>query len=327
MVDYTVFYSWQYDSPKPTNLNFIDDAIKRALKQINKKIDLEHSPRFDRDTRGVAGAPAIADTILRKIRECGVFVADLTLVGYTDEHYTIGALLRGWVNRRFDWKATIAGIHQAKRLPNSNVMLELGYAVGILGWDRVICVMNDFYGKPDALPFDVKHRRFPITYTLAPTGEQERPKIRAKLVEDLIGAIEAAAAADHASAEDAIASMDIDCLLVSQIWRRAPYFRDLDQDPPHREELAPILDVPHFRRAVVRLLELRLLKTDVQGKNYAYHWTYLGRVVLSKLFPGDSVIDHLNPETEGCGPAPSQAQQAAEAGAAPPAAPTPESGD
>jgi hypothetical protein len=293
MLDYTVFYSWQYDSPKNCNMNFIEDCIERALKQINKKIKFQLSPRLDRDTQDVAGAPPIADTILRKISECGMIVADLTLVSYTDDQFTLKSLLQTWAKNRFNWSATVQGIHSTKRSPNANVMLELGYAVGILGWDRVICVMNDHFGKPDDLPFDVRHRRFPFVYTLSPTPGEAKAEVRKKLVAKLVEGIEAAEAADHASAQSAIASMDIDCLLVCSLWRKLECFRDLDQDPPNRDQLAPVLSISHFRRAIVRLLELRLLRTDVQGENYAYWWTFLGRIVLSKLFPGDSLIDDL----------------------------------
>jgi hypothetical protein len=68
---------------------------------------------------------------------------------------------------------------------------------------------------------------------------------------------------------------------------------DLDQDLKNRDEITKFLSLAHFRRTIVRLLELRLLRTDVQGEHYAYWWTFLGRIVLSKLFPGDSLIDVL----------------------------------
>ena len=57
MLDYTVFYAWQYDSPKNCNMNFIEDCIEAAIKQINKNIKFQLSPRLDRDTQDVAGTP------------------------------------------------------------------------------------------------------------------------------------------------------------------------------------------------------------------------------------------------------------------------------
>ena len=177
-----------------------------------------------------------------------MIVADLTLVSYTDDQFTLKSLFQAWAKNRFNWSAAVAGIHSTKRSPNANVMLELGYAVGILGWDRVICVMNDHFGKPDDLPFDVRHRRFPFVYTLSPNPGETKAEVRKKLVAKLVEGIEAAEAADDASAKSAIASMDIDCLLVSRQWRKVEYFKDLDQDPGNRDQLAPVLSVTHFRR-------------------------------------------------------------------------------
>ena len=34
----SIFYSWQSDLPSKTNRSFIEDAIKKALKSINKDI-------------------------------------------------------------------------------------------------------------------------------------------------------------------------------------------------------------------------------------------------------------------------------------------------
>ena len=44
-------------------------------------------------------------------------------------------------------------------MPNPNVMLELGYATHVVGWDRVICVLNSDYGAPENMPFDIANRR------------------------------------------------------------------------------------------------------------------------------------------------------------------------
>ena len=44
-------------------------------------------------------------------------------------------------------------------MPNPNVMLELGYATHVVGWDKVICVLNSDYGAPENMPFDIASRR------------------------------------------------------------------------------------------------------------------------------------------------------------------------
>jgi hypothetical protein len=47
-----------------------------------------------------------------------------------------------------------------RKFCNPNVAIELGYAVRELGWDRIVLVFNEAYGKlPDDLPFDAKGHR------------------------------------------------------------------------------------------------------------------------------------------------------------------------
>lgn len=46
----TIFYSWQSDSDSKTNRNFIEECIKKAIKELNREseFDIEHS--IDKDT-------------------------------------------------------------------------------------------------------------------------------------------------------------------------------------------------------------------------------------------------------------------------------------
>ena len=81
----TVFYSWQADSPFSLNRGFIGQAIHEALKRLHLDAVLENASRDislepNQDTQAIANSPSIAETFLRKIDECAVFVADLTLV-------------------------------------------------------------------------------------------------------------------------------------------------------------------------------------------------------------------------------------------------------
>ncbi len=126
-----IFYSWQSDLPNRGNRNLIETALKSALKQLSADGGLEVEPALDRDTKDVPGSPAIADAILKKIDSCAVFIADVTPIGQLG----------------------------GKSLPNPNVLIELGYAVKALGWDRVVMVLNGAYAKVEELPFDLRHRR------------------------------------------------------------------------------------------------------------------------------------------------------------------------
>lgn len=131
----TVFYSWQSDDVIPNNVNrsFIETALKKAAKAIAKDDTVEIDPRVDRDTTGVAGSPPIPQTILDKIDSCDAFVCDVTIVN--------------------------PNARKSRRMPNPNVMFELGYALKRLGWERIVMVMNTAYGSQKDLPFDLEKRR------------------------------------------------------------------------------------------------------------------------------------------------------------------------
>ena len=169
-MQFTVFYAWQSDRPNKYNRSFIQKATERAIKAIAEDITIEDSPRLDQDTKGVSGMPTIADTILRKIEGCGVFLADLTFVGETEE----------------------ADKHGRKSLiPNANVMLEFGYALNCVGEGRIIGVLNEAYGSTEDLPFDLQHKRWPIRYRLDDSNDGERNSIRDALSADIEEALRA----------------------------------------------------------------------------------------------------------------------------------------
>jgi hypothetical protein len=151
----TVFLSWQSDRPSREGRQFIEEALRSALKKINLDFQVEEPEReplqFDKDTKNVPGSPPIAETILRKIDRAAIFVPDLTSVAERSN----GGLI-----------------------PNPNVLIEYGYALKTLGPHRIVAVMNEAYGAPsrESLPFDLGHQRFPITYSLpesAPGAERK----------------------------------------------------------------------------------------------------------------------------------------------------------
>lgn len=152
-----VFYSWQSDTPGKVGRTFVREALEAAIAGL----DLEDAdrPEIDQDTKGVLGAPVIADVIFQKIKTARVVVADVTLTGQTP-----------------------AG----KRCCNSNVAIELGYALGIHGDGVLIKVMNTHYGPPQELPFDLAHRRWPVQFTLSPDADGvQRQKVRDALTKEL----------------------------------------------------------------------------------------------------------------------------------------------
>ena len=158
-----VFWSWQSDTHQPSGRHFVKAALEAAVEQLADHPNLEDAERpiIDSDTSNVPGSPPIAETILRKIRECAVFVADVTPVGQTSG---------------------------GKKLVNPNVMIELGYALAQVGPERIVLVMNQAEGGTlRALPFDLRHWRGPLTFSLGREATDERrDEVRVALVEDLV---------------------------------------------------------------------------------------------------------------------------------------------
>ena len=164
-----IFYSWQSNQPNNVNRGFIEDALKKAIKQLghgdNELFVPARDLELDKDTRGVPGSPPIAETIFDKISNCAVFVADLTFVGQTADN---------------------------RPIPNPNVLIEYGYAQAKLGHRRLVGVMNAAYGEPnwETLPFNVRHIKWPITYTLASKlTSQKRQEQKKELVGNLVVAL------------------------------------------------------------------------------------------------------------------------------------------
>lgn len=171
-----VFWSWQADLDPRLHHYLVRDALKDACDHIAQADDVEDAdrPEVDHDTTGVVGTPDIVTTILRKIEDAAVFVADVTPVGQT-------------VPSENQPNTTAARMPAVKHLQNPNVMSELGYADHALGQDRIVLVANQArYPSPEALPFDWRHRRGPVLYNL-PDGAtgSERQAARRQLATEL----------------------------------------------------------------------------------------------------------------------------------------------
>ena len=155
-----VFYSWQSDLPNATNRNFIEDAINKAIKSVSKAY--EYPLQLDKDTKERSGAPEIAKVIFEKIDMSMVFVADVSIVN-TDT--------------------------KGKKYPNPNVMLELGYALDVLGEENIILIMNTATGKSEDLPFDLRGKRIMKYECSDKISDDEKKEVKASLVKLLTGAL------------------------------------------------------------------------------------------------------------------------------------------
>lgn len=154
-----VFYSWQSDSPGNTNRNLISAALEKAAEEIRNDETITIEPVIDRDTLGLGGSPDITQAIFSKIDSASIFVCDVSIIDPTAK----------------------------KPAPNPNVLLELGYAIKVLGWERIIMVMNTEFGGPAELPFDLRSRRI-TTYAVAEDAEEKAPA-RNSLRKTLVAAL------------------------------------------------------------------------------------------------------------------------------------------
>lgn len=189
-MEYKVFYSWQSDTPNPTNRGFIQAALEGAIQDLKQDAELKVEPSIDRDTAGVPGAPDIGQTIFAKISEAAALVCDVTIIHEPDS--------------------------KGRRAPNPNVLIELGYGLRALGPARIVLVMNTAFGGPDLLPFDLKQKRV-VTYECVPgsgNGPAKRKELRGKLTVAVKSVLTQHLVAEEARVqqtvlETAVASVDI----------------------------------------------------------------------------------------------------------------------
>lgn len=127
-----IFYSWQSNHQKTRR--HIEKALLDVIKEISDTPELEKPRRveLDKDTKGAVGAVNIGATIKEKINNCGIFLADVSIID------------RG---------------KSGKGIVNQNVMFELGYAIGKHTEEKVIQVANTDLGRIEELPFDIAHQR------------------------------------------------------------------------------------------------------------------------------------------------------------------------
>lgn|GEM_PF-4518131 len=156
-----IFYAWQSETNQKSGKYFVRDAAEAACKKLSKdglKVVLDH------DTKNVPGLCDIPATILKKIRESDIFIADLTYI------------------------ASVTSGGKVKHCSNPNVLFELGYAFHALGFEKIIAVQNSDHGPTDEEIFDINHRRHPVSFS---PGQSE-PEMKAsskKLTDDLFNAI------------------------------------------------------------------------------------------------------------------------------------------
>lgn len=161
-----VFFAWQSEVFKNANQRAIEASLRAAATRVEDAYAARNlAVHIDKDTTGRSGSPAIADEILQKIDAADIFVGDVTI---TNAAYAPAG----------------------RTAPNANVLVELGFAVGVLGWDRVICLLNKECGHlAPSLPFDVRHRRISVYKLSDHESAKAKNKADGALTELLVAAI------------------------------------------------------------------------------------------------------------------------------------------
>lgn len=131
-----IFYSWQSDLPSKINRGAIRSALLNiAADNSGDKYEIT----IDEATRDEPGSPHIPTTILKKICAADIFIADISTINKDD---------------------------QSRKCPNPNVIFELGYAVSVIGWSRIILIANEATTDlKNDIPFDIDRNRI-STYTI-----------------------------------------------------------------------------------------------------------------------------------------------------------------
>lgn len=148
----SIFYSWQSGQFDKENHYLIGDCLKEAVKRLAPE---GISVQVDQDTRDTTGAADIPQIVFPKIENAHLFVGDVSIINPNTK--------------------------TERKTPNPNVMLELGYAAGTLGWERIISILNLKTGAPEDLPFDIRHRRI-TRYDSSNSIEDVKKALTAKLV-------------------------------------------------------------------------------------------------------------------------------------------------
>ena len=191
-----VFFSWQMSTlcnKKINNKTFLWDCLDKASKKLSNKGEFQ-GVKFiiDEGLRKEAGDKPVAETCIKKIKECHIYVADFTI---ETKFTNLRHLLRKYCN--FDFRSNV----------NGSVLIEYGHAKECLGDDGVILVMNTINGDPSGitnlLPYDCRQNRNPILFEINKTKftktEKDSQKYldfqekRQQLVDELVGAIKLAA--------------------------------------------------------------------------------------------------------------------------------------
>lgn len=168
-----IFWSWQADTPGGIGRHFIRGVLEEVIKDLRERPEIDDRGNqrdyselhLDHDRKGASGSPELARLILSKIDSSIVFVADVTTTGIVPE--------------------SSSDPHHKKPM-NSNVAIELGYALKSIGDASILMVMNEHYGSRSDLPFDLHTKAGPILFRLSPKATAAEIKDQASKLKGVL---------------------------------------------------------------------------------------------------------------------------------------------
>lgn len=189
-----MFFSWEMetDSQGFHNKGFLKDCINKAVKEI-ERMKMLKDIKFNlvEGLSDSSGHPIVSEEMMRQVRACHIFVGDLTVTQKLGEE----------TQKEIEKNETFL-----RQAPNANVLIEYAIALNKTEnfYQQTVLLMNTVNGdvndNPDLIPFDLRGRRYPITFRLESDDPDAKQKAEKELMPSLIkGLVDAAnAARDYA---------------------------------------------------------------------------------------------------------------------------------
>lgn len=184
-----IFFSWQVETDLQgfNNKAFLIECINSAIKIVENKGALKGIRlKLVEGLRDVSGNPEVASMMFRQIDDCDIFIGDMTTA------QRICNRLEKLRNKKCLY---------FRYSPNCNVYGEYNRALGLHPefWRQVILLQNDTNKIPEedksVIPFDTRHRRWPITFTLINNSEESKNEAKKAILNVLPEAIQRCAIA------------------------------------------------------------------------------------------------------------------------------------
>ncbi len=155
--DIRIFFSWQSDLPKETTTNAIREALTLAVNEIEHEL-VDIKIFVEEATSNVPGSPDIPATIFDKITLSDIVISDITTINSSST--------------------------EKSKVANPNVLIELGFALSQVGWERLILLFNEHHGKfPDEVSFDIDRKRIGKFKIISKTDKSGKGNLKSLLIE------------------------------------------------------------------------------------------------------------------------------------------------